>query len=128
MELFSLVSNQSIFLRTTSCGFYFILISKWHRRRAKWLRRAIEYLLINENDPVLLRNLHVTKNRLSFACSQTLFASENKFNSMGNVISTEKGGDARRLVQVRYRHCQYHFHLLLRCFDQDRRHESCCVT
>ena len=33
---------------------------------------------------VFLRNLHVTKNRLSFAGSQTVLASENEFNSTGN--------------------------------------------
>ena len=39
----------------------------------------------------------MTKNRLSFAGSQTLLAPENEFNSMGNFIFTETVGDARRL-------------------------------
>ena len=40
----------------------------------------------------------MTQNKLSFAGSQTLLASENEFNSMGNFISTEAVGDARRLL------------------------------
>ena len=43
------------------------------------------------------RSLHVTKNSHSFAGSQTLLASENEFNSTGNLNSTETVGDARRL-------------------------------
>ena len=89
-ELFSVVNKQSIVLRSTSCGFYFILIVKWRRcRRAKWLRKTIDYLLTNANSSVFLRNLHVTKHWLSFAGSQTLLASENEFNSTGNFNSTE---------------------------------------
>ena len=41
----------------------------------------------------------MTKNRLSFAGSQTLLASENEFNSTGNFNSAETVGDARRLQQ-----------------------------
>ena len=41
----------------------------------------------------------MTKNRLSFAGSQTLLASENEFNSTGNFNSAETVGDARRLVR-----------------------------
>ena len=96
-ELFSLVNKQSIVLRSTSCGFYFILIAKWRRRRAKWLRKTIDCSLKDESSSVFLRNLQVTKNRLSFAGSQTLLASENGFNSTGNFNSTETVGDARRL-------------------------------
>ena len=39
----------------------------------------------------------MTKNRLSFANSQTLLASENEFNSTENVNTKETVGDARRL-------------------------------
>ena len=39
----------------------------------------------------------MTKNMPSFACLQTLLASENEFNSTGNFNSTETVGDARRL-------------------------------
>ena len=39
----------------------------------------------------------MTQNRLSFAVSQTLLASENEFNSMGSFNSTGTVGDARRL-------------------------------
>ena len=39
----------------------------------------------------------MTKNRLSFAGSQTLLALENEFNSTGKFNSTETVGDARRL-------------------------------
>ena len=40
----------------------------------------------------------MTKNRLSFAGSQTLLASVNEFNSTGNFNSAEIVGDARRLL------------------------------
>ena len=40
----------------------------------------------------------MTKNRLSFAGSQTLLASENKFISTGNFNFTEAVGDARKLA------------------------------
>ena len=40
----------------------------------------------------------MAKNRLSFAGSQTLLASENEFNSRGNFNSAETVGDARRLL------------------------------
>ena len=40
----------------------------------------------------------MTKNRLSFAGSQTLLASENEFNSTGHFNSAETVGDARRLA------------------------------
>ena len=40
----------------------------------------------------------MTKNRLSFAGSQTLLASENEFNSTGSFNSTGTVGDERRLV------------------------------
>ena len=63
----------------------------------KWPRKTIYFLLINENSSVFLRNLHVTRNRLSFAGSQTLLASENEFNSTGNFNSAETVVDARRL-------------------------------
>ena len=53
--------------------------------------------LINEESSVFLRNQHVTQNRLSFAGSQTLLASENKFNSTGSFNSKGTVGDARRL-------------------------------
>ena len=66
--------------------------------RAKWLRKTINCLLTNS--VVLLRNLHATKNRLSFAGSQTLLASENEFISTGNFITRETVGDARRLRYV----------------------------
>ena len=46
---------------------------------------------------MFLRNLHVTKNRLSIAGSQTPMASENEFNSTGDFKSTETVGNARRL-------------------------------
>ena len=39
----------------------------------------------------------MTKNRLSFAGSHTLLASENEFNSTGIFNSTGTVGDARRL-------------------------------
>ena len=39
----------------------------------------------------------MTQNRLSFAGSQTLLASENEFSSTGNFNSTDTVGDARRL-------------------------------
>ena len=39
----------------------------------------------------------MTKNRPSFAGSQTLLASENEFNSTGSFNSTETLGDAHRL-------------------------------
>ena len=42
----------------------------------------------------------MTKNRLSFAASQTLLASENEFTSTGNFNSAETVGDARRLINV----------------------------
>ena len=58
----------------------------------------MDCLLINENFSVFLRNQHVTQNRLSFAGSQTLLASENELNSTGNFNSTETVGDARRLL------------------------------
>ena len=98
--LSSLTTEQSIVLRSTSCGFYFILIAKWPCRRAKWPRKTIDCLLINENSSVFLRNLHVTKNRLSFAGSQTLLASENEFNSTGNFNSAETVWDAHRLAWI----------------------------
>ena len=44
-----------------------------------------------------MRNLHATKNRFSFAGSQTLLASDNEFNSTGNFNSMETVEDARRL-------------------------------
>ena len=47
----------------------------------------------------------MTKNRLSFAGSQTLLASENEFNSTGNFNSAETVGDARRLRKA----CYYRF-------------------
>ena len=50
---------------------------------------------------MFLRNLHVTKNRLSFAGSQTLLASENEFNSTGSFNFTGTVGDERRLVRIR---------------------------
>ena len=55
----------------------------------------------------------MTKNRLSFAGSQTPLASENEFNSTGNFNSAETVGDARRL----------HFHGLIRrrISEEDRR-------
>ena len=40
-------------------------------------------------------------NRLSFAGSQTLLASENEFNSTGKFNSMETVGDARRLNYIR---------------------------
>ena len=49
---------------------------------------------------MLLQNLHVTKNKLSFAGSQTLLASENEFNSTGNFNSTKTVGDVRRPVNL----------------------------
>ena len=57
----------------------------------------MDCLLINKDSPVFLQNQHVTQNRLSFAGSQTLLASENEFNSTGNFNSTETVGDACRL-------------------------------
>ena len=53
--------------------------------------------LINEESSVFLRNQHVTQNRLSFAGSQTLLASENELNSTGSFNSEGTVGDARRL-------------------------------
>ena len=44
----------------------------------------------------------MTKNRLSFAGSQTLLASDNEFNSTGNFNSTETVEGARRLTNVYY--------------------------
>ena len=41
----------------------------------------------------------MTKNSHLFAGSQTLLASENEFNSTGNLNSTETVGDARRLAE-----------------------------
>ena len=61
----------------------------------KELSKTIDYLLTYENRSVFLRNQHVTENKLSFAGSQTLLASENEFNSTGNFNSTETVGDAR---------------------------------
>ena len=52
--------SQSIVLRSTSCGFYLILIAKWRRRRAEWLRKTMDCLLTNESSSVFLQNLHVT--------------------------------------------------------------------
>ena len=75
-DLFSFINRQSIALRSTSCGFYVMLIARLRRRRAKWLRKTIDCLLTNENSSMLLGNLHVAKNRLLFAGSQTLLASE----------------------------------------------------
>ena len=46
---------------------------------------------------LFLRNLHVTKNKLSFAGSQTLLTSENKFSSTGSLNFTETVGAACRL-------------------------------
>ena len=43
----------------------------------------------------------MTKNRLSFAGSQTLLASENEFNSRGKFNSAETVGDARRLKRLK---------------------------
>ena len=43
----------------------------------------------------------MTKNRLSFAGSQTLLASENEFNSTGNFNSAETVGDARKPISWR---------------------------
>ena len=79
--------------------FILILIAKWRRQRAEWLRKTIDCLLTDENSCVFLRNLHVTKNRLSFAGLQTLLASKNEFNSTGKFNSTETVGDARRLLR-----------------------------
>ena len=91
-ELFSLVNKQSIVVRSTFYGFYFILIAKWRRWRVKWLRKTIDCLVTDENSSVFLLNLHVTKNRISFAGSQTLMASENELNSTGKFNSTETVG------------------------------------
>ena len=44
----------------------------------------------------------MTNDRFSFAGSQTLLASENEFNSTGNLNSTEAVGDARMLVLVSF--------------------------
>ena len=60
------VSNQSNVLRSSSCAFYFILIAKWRRRRAKWHLKGEDCLLNNENNSMFLRNLLVTENRLRF--------------------------------------------------------------
>ena len=43
----------------------------------------------------------MNKSRISFTGSQTLLASANEFNSMGNFNSTETVGDARRLRRYR---------------------------
>ena len=42
----------------------------------------------------------MTQNRLSFAVSQTLLASENEFIPTGSFNSTGTVGDARRLVKI----------------------------
>ena len=68
--------------------------------KSKWPRKTLDCLLINENSSVFLQDLHVTKNRLSFAGSQTLLASENEFNSTGNFNSAETVRDARRLNKM----------------------------
>ena len=61
---------------------------------------TIDRLLTYENSFVFLRNLHVTKNRLPFAGSQTLLASENEFNSTENLKSAEIVRDARRVTLI----------------------------
>ena len=58
----------------------------------------MDCLLINDDGSVFVRNQHVTQNRLSFAGSQILLASENEFNSMGSFNSKGTIGDARRLL------------------------------
>ena len=45
----------------------------------------------------------MTKNRPSFAGSQTLLALENEFDSTGNFNSSETVGDARRLILCHWR-------------------------
>ena len=65
---------------------------------ATLLRKVIDWSLTNENSSVFLPSLHVTKNRLSFAGSQTLLASESEFNSRGNFNSKETVRDTRRLL------------------------------
>ena len=64
----------------------------------KVLPKTIDWLLTNDNSPVFLRNLHVTKNRPQFAGLQTLLASENEFNSTGNSKSAETVADERRII------------------------------
>ena len=66
------------------------------------LYKTMDWLLANENGSVFPRNLHVTKNRLAFAGSQTLLASENEFNSTGSFNSKETVGAARRLLFCRF--------------------------
>ena len=55
----------------------------------------------------------MTKNRLSFAGSQTLLPSEIEFNSTGNFTSTETVGDARRLPRPMFKSSHNFFDDLL---------------
>ena len=64
----------------------------------RWLRKTTDCLLTYGNSFAFLRSQYVTKNRRSFAGSQTLLASENELNSTGNYNSTETVRDARRLL------------------------------
>ena len=60
---------------------------------------ALKMACYFEHSSVFSRSLHVTKNSHLFAGSQTLLASENEFNSTGNLNSTETAGDAGRLLR-----------------------------